>query len=175
MHSLNTTALLGNKEAKNEKEKKYMEMKSEKESAKSEGIPSSYSGVLKEVGSSVKSLVQSEVDLIKAEIKYTSKNLGRYSARAAMCGALLGISVFPFLAFLVVGLGILFGDRYWLSSLIVSVICALVGGVLTFQTYRRIKEEDFSLPQSRESLGVERDSIVEKSKEVKEIIQRKAS
>lgn len=112
----------------------------------------SYGAVLKEVGTSAKGLIESEVDLVKAELKDTGDRLQQHTAQAAIFGALLAISVFPFLAFLVIGLGRLLNDQYWLSSLIIAVVCAAVGGSMTYSAYKKISQEDLTLPRTRESL-----------------------
>jgi uncharacterized membrane protein YqjE len=123
--------------------------------------------VIRDVSTSVMNLVQSEVNLLKAEIKESTQNVGRHSAQAAIFGALAMISVLPFLAFLVIGLGRLFGGNYWLSSLIVAAVCAVVGGGLAYLSYRRIKEADLSLPRTRESLERSRSIVATKAEEIK--------
>src|SRR5690606_13960399 len=48
--------------------------------------------------------------------------------RVALGAGVLVIGVFAFAAFLIVGLGVLLGGRFWLSSLLVALIL-LAGGV----------------------------------------------
>src|SRR5437868_6042078 len=70
-------------------------------------------------------------------------------------GFLAMLGVFPLLAFLVIGLGRLMGDYYWLSSLIVAVLCMGIGGSLAIRAYHRMKEKDLTLPHTRETLDEE--------------------
>jgi hypothetical protein len=121
----------------------------------------------------LKDLVQNEAQLMKAEIKESSKDLGKDVTQAAIFGALLALSALPFLAFLVIGLGDLI-NNYWLSSLIVAVICAAVGGGMAYASYKKIKERDFSFPRTRASLNRERDTIVAKVEDIKEATKRRA-
>jgi len=124
--------------------------------------------VISEIGASAKSLIRSEINLARAEVKESIRHLSRHSARAAVFGALLIVSILPFMAFLVIGLGMLMGEKYWLSSLIVSAVFAAIGGPMTYREYHRIKEQDLSLPHTRESIQIGAESISEKAQEVKE-------
>jgi hypothetical protein len=134
----------------------------------------SYGHVLRELGVSVKDLFVAEVDVVKAEIKESSRMLGRYAFQAAIFGVLIGISIFPLLAFCIIGLGRLLNDNYWLSSLIVGLVCAGVGGLMGYRTYQKFKRENLSLPVSRHNFEREKNAVLEKIDEVKEAGQRRA-
>jgi hypothetical protein len=129
--------------------------------------------VLGELGQSAKDLIQSEVALARAEIKDSASKLGRHSAQAALFGAFFSLSSLPFLSFLVIGLGSLLGDNYWLSSLIVAVICAVIGGGMTHKMYRKMQQDDLSLPRARESLHQAMETVGEKTHEFKEASSEK--
>lgn len=128
--------------------------------------PDSYSAVIRDIGLGVRGLVRSEVDLVKAELKETTRDLGKHAAMVGVFGALLSLSILPFLAFLVVGLGLILNENYWLSALIVSVVCAVVGGTFTVLAYRRIRERDVSLPHSRDALSREAATVGDKLREI---------
>lgn len=131
----------------------------------------SYAEILKEIGTSTRDLVQSEVSLITTELKDSAQKAGRHMAQAAAFGALLAISVFPLLAFVVIGLGNLLGGRYWLSSLLVGLVCAIVGGVMAYRAYKKIKEEDLKFEHTRNSLKFESDAIRNKIEDVKDAVK----
>lgn len=135
----------------------------------------SYGTVLKEVAVSLKSLIQSEVQLLKAEAKETSRELGRHAAQASVFGALLALSTLPFLAFLVIGLGRILDGNYWLSSLLVAIVCAAVGGMMTYRVYKRIKAMDLSLPHTRGTFEASRDTATGKLTEVQHEAQQHLS
>jgi uncharacterized membrane protein YqjE len=129
--------------------------------------------VLREIGTSAKDLVQSEIELARAEIKDSATFVGRHSAQAALFGALLAISVFPFLAFCVIGLGHLLNDRYWLSSLIVAIVCAVIGGAMTYRAYNKVKQADLSLPHTRGSLQRDKETVANRAQDIKETTAEK--
>ena len=130
--------------------------------------------LLKELSSAVTTLVKNEAFLLKEEIKQTGSRLARDSAKAAAFGALLALSVLPFIAFLVIGLGDLMGGRYWLSSLIVAVVFAAVGGIFAMKAYRDIKDHDLELPHVKHTLEREREMINHTISEVKDATHRRA-
>jgi len=121
-----------------------------------------YSEALHELVSSAKDLMQKEVGLIKAEVTSSTHKFTRHAVQAAIFGGLLALSLLPFIAFLVIGLGELLEGRYWLSSLIVAVVFAVVGGGLAYRAYRKIAGEDFKLPRTKASL--ERQSYAVRNK-----------
>lgn len=134
----------------------------------SQGINQSYSSILKELGSSAKDLIQSEINLMTAELKHVGQDVARHSAQAAAFGALLALSVFPFLAFIVIGLGDLLDGQYWLSSLIVAVVCAAIGGTLAFRAYKKIKENDLQFTHSKAGLNRGLEAVQQKFEQVKD-------
>jgi hypothetical protein len=106
----------------------------------------------KEVVNSTKSLIQSEMELVTAEVKQSAKTAGSHVTQLMTFGFLLALSVFPLLAFFVIGLGELMGGRYWLSSLIVAVLCAAIGGSMAYRAYKKLVEHDLQIPVTRASL-----------------------
>ena len=123
--------------------------------------------VIREVIDSTKNLAQAEVTMVKADLSESLNNLKHHSLQAGLFGGLLALSVLPFLAFVVIGLGRLIGDRYWLSSLIVSVVCAVVGGTLAARAFRELKRDDLTLRHARDGLGRELRVVQEKFNDLK--------
>ena len=116
---------------------------------------------LRDVGSSFKEMVQSEIRLAKAELQDAVENVTTHFFQVALFGAMAVLGIFPLMAFLVIGLGRIFGDNYWLSSLVVSVVFFGVGGALAWRAYRAIKLEGLSLPKTRSTLESEMSSVAE--------------
>lgn len=129
----------------------------------------SVGSVVGELISSFKDVLKSEADLVRAEVKDAAPNIGKHSTQAALFGALLAISVFPFLAFLVIGLGNILDGRYWLSSLIVAIVCATVGGVMAFRAYKKIKDEDLKFPRTQRSFERITETLSGKVQELKSV------
>ncbi|MGE3684066.1 MAG: phage holin family protein [Bdellovibrionales bacterium] len=128
----------------------------------------SYAAVLRDLGTSATNLVRDELNLIKTEVAEAARNVGRHSAQAAAFGGLLALSILPFMAFVVIGLGKLLGDRYWLSSLIVALVCAVVGGPMAYRAFRKIKDDDLQLPHTKATLEKEAYVVQEKVEDVKD-------
>jgi uncharacterized membrane protein YqjE len=128
----------------------------------------SYGSVLKELSESARDLIQSEVRLIKLEMSQVGQKVGRHSAQAAIFGGLLALSILPFLAFVVIGLGRLMDDNYWLSSLIVAVVCAAVGGFLAYRAYKKIKDEDLDFTHTKSTLDHEVHAVQARINEIKD-------
>jgi hypothetical protein len=127
----------------------------------------SYGNIFRELGQSTRELVRNELTLVTTELRQASKNLVDHSTQAAIFAGLLMISVFPFLAFLVIGLGDLLDGRYWLSSLIIAVVCAAIGGPLAYRAFRKIKDRDLGLPYTMETLDQGAHVVQRKLEEIK--------
>lgn len=134
----------------------------------------SYGSALKEILNSSKDLIRSELVLVKEEAKAVAGKVARHSAQAALFSALLALSILPFLAFVVIGLGDLMGGRYWLSSLLVSVVCAGVGGFMAYRAFRKIAEEDLEMPATRRTLEREADVISGEFEKISNVTKRRA-
>ncbi len=134
---------------------------------------SSLGAVLRDIGVSAKDLIQSEIDLIKIELKDSAAKVGKHSAQVAMFGVLFALSIIPFMAFLVIALGEVLDDNYWLSSLIVAIVFAAVGGALAYRAYNKIKTEDVNMHHARDGWGREIDALKEKINELKMATQRR--
>ena len=130
--------------------------------------PLSSGTLLREIGRSVKDLVHSEVNLVTLELKESGEKATQDLIRAIAFGSLLALSALPFLAFLVIGLGQLLGDRYWLSSLIVAVTCAGVGGPMALKFFKKISEVDFKFPRTRRTFTRSAESMKQKIENVRD-------
>lgn len=128
----------------------------------------SYSSILRELGTSAKELVQNEIYLMKSEIKKSVKNVSDHAKQAAIFGGLMALSILPFIAFLVIGLGVLLDDRYWLSSLIVAIVFAAIGGPLAYRAFRKIRDEDLDLHYSKEALDRGLQTVQRKFEDIKD-------
>ena len=110
----------------------------------------SFGIALGELGRSVKNLAQSEGALARAELKNSMTQLSKDILQEVIFGTLLVLSVLSFLAFLIIGLGRLLDDNFWLSSLILSIVLGLVGGGMAYRGLQKIKKNDLTLPRTRQ-------------------------
>lgn len=132
----------------------------------------SYGEVINEVLDSTKDVIRSEMNLFASEFKSFLPSFTKHASQAAIFGAVLALSVLPFLAFLVIGLGELLDGRYWLSSLIVSIVCAAIGFPLCKSALAKIAAEDFKFTQTKESIAEALRTTKEKVEIVKHATQR---
>lgn len=82
----------------------------------------SYGDIFREVTSSAKQLLKSEVELIKVELKDLSTQVSSHLSQAILFGAMIIVSIVPLLASAVIALGQYWNDNYALSSLVVGLI-----------------------------------------------------
>jgi uncharacterized membrane protein YqjE len=101
-------------------------------------------------------LAQSELRLARVEIIEQGKAVTRESGKSAFSAVLLWLGFQCFIAFSIIGLGVLLNERYWLSALIVSAIFLGIGvfGLLT--SARRISREA-KLPALQNALEMNRE------------------
>ena len=106
------------------------------------------SSKLDEVVSSFKDLFKSEIRLAKTEVQNSLGEVTSAGIKIGMFAIIVLLGVFPFMAFLIVGIGKLLGDSYGLSSLIVAVLMIGGGAFFALRTYRKLRV-DMTLPQTR--------------------------
>jgi drug/metabolite transporter (DMT)-like permease len=124
----------------------------------------SLSEILQEIVNSASAVIKSDARLLTSELKDHAEKLKRRSIEMIVFGMICSLSIFPVLAFLILGLGKILNDRYWLSSLIVALIFGGIGGALFYRAYNRLKQDDFSLLVVRKALGKEKEMIEHKGK-----------
>jgi hypothetical protein len=133
------------------------------------GEQPSFPSILHEMTESLKSVIRSEFHVAKAEIKENGKYVARYTTRLAAFAAFAILGIFPFMAFLVVGLGRLLGDNFWLSSLIVAVVMFIIGGLGALAMLRKVKEADLRFDNTRRSVSEHLSTVDQKLHEVTDI------
>lgn len=122
--------------------------------------------VFSEAMQAFKDMMQSERELMREEFKHNSHEITKYAKQTGIYGGLASLSVLPFVAFFVIGLGRLLEDNYWLSSLIVGIVFAAVGGLMARRAYHRIKELEM-MPHTKNSLNRTRMIVMNRFQDVK--------
>ena len=113
-------------------------------------------------------LGKSELRLAAAEFKEAASHLRSESKTflVSVATALLGLP--PLVAFLVIGLGRLLGENYWLSSLIVGLILTGIGGAVAHFSLRRLELKNLTFPKTRENLRADGEAAQKAIRIVKE-------
>lgn len=130
---------------------------------------------VREVTSSMTDVVRSEVQLAKAELKETAGHFASRGMQIGVFGAIAALGVLPFLAFMVIGLGELLNSNFWLSSLIISLVLFVVGGALAYRAYMKIKEVDYSIPETRDMLNEEANLLQRKVHQITDASKRRSA
>ena len=112
----------------------------------------SYGEILGEIGATSKDLLQSDLSMILGELNMAKERLSKHGKKFAIFGSLVVLSIFPLMAFAVIGLGRLLNNQFWLSSLIVGLAMAAIGGFGMSNAYERIKAIDLRFSRTRAAL-----------------------
>lgn len=122
----------------------------------------SYGALLREVTTSAKQLIQSEVQLIKVEMKEIVSEAGSHLTQTVLFGALVLASVVPLLAAAVIALGDYWDGNYALSSLVIGLALAVIGGVFGYRALRNLLRLNV-MPASTAALRDGADAVKRKS------------
>lgn len=125
----------------------------------------SYGDAIKEVGSSLKAIVRSEVVLMKAEVSKVVPEFQKNVSQLMLATSIYALGLLPFMAFLVLGLGeFALNGQYWLSSLIVSAVFLLIAVPLRARALKKMKTTKY-FEKSIENLDRSFDVIENKIEE----------
>lgn len=113
-------------------------------------------------------LILQELELARLEIQRSATRLARQSAFMAAGGFLIALGLLVLLVFVIITLGVLLGDRYWLSTLIIGVLLC-TGGLLVARKGRRGLSSDSLKPETTvRSLQETRDWARSEAREMKQ-------
>ncbi len=133
----------------------------------------SSNSIFRDLMSSLRDLIRSEIRLAKIELRDTTTHLGRQAVQAAFFFILTILGIFPLLAFFVIGLGQLLNNNYLISSLIVALFCMTIGGILAVRSYMKIKQQDLTLPHTRHTIENEIERVDKKIHQIYDGAKRK--
>jgi uncharacterized membrane protein YqjE len=85
-------------------------------------------------------LVKQEINLAKTELKETGTRLGQAGAKLGIAVGVAIPGLLALTAFLIIGLGDLMNENYWLSALIVGVAFLGIAGVLAKRAKAALKD-----------------------------------
>lgn len=134
----------------------------------------SLSDIFREVVTGFFDLLRSEIRLAKSEASHNAKQIGIRIAATVAYGIIAWLGLQAFLAFCIIGLGKMADGRYWLSSLVVSLVLLIPGVLLTIRSIKRIGQ-DASLPRLRDSLNHDQDVTNRKIRDISESTKKRVS
>jgi uncharacterized membrane protein YqjE len=97
-------------------------------------------------------LIRQELELARLEIQRSASRLARQSAFVAAGGFLIALGLLVLLVFVILALGVLLGDRYWLSTLIVGTLLCVGGLGVVLKGRRGLKEDSLKPDKTLQSL-----------------------
>jgi uncharacterized membrane protein YqjE len=126
----------------------------------------SLGAALRDVVAAATELLKDETRLARAEILATATEARGFIKKALYAAILVGLSVIPFMAFLVLAIGEYLDGRYWLSSLIVAAASGSIGLILYFDAKRELAGKA-RLPNTRKSLDRAASAVQDKMYDIK--------
>lgn len=108
--------------------------------------------LFKRLTSDTGELIRQEATLAKAEIRETGSALVGDARDIGIAAGLAIAGALALVAFLVIGLGNLLDDRYWLSSLIVGAVALGIGMVMVKRATNDIKQRGLTPKQTMDTL-----------------------
>jgi hypothetical protein len=131
----------------------------------------SYNALIKEVGSSARELIESELNLFIIELRLVGDQVRQHMTQLYIFGSLMMVSLMAFTAFLILLGGEMFGGNYWLSSLIVSAVYAVIGWPLAYTYYRKIYREDLKMPHTVAAFRKEIETVLKKVEDLRSTVK----
>lgn len=135
------------------------------------GAEPSLGELLARLTSDTGDLVRQEVALARAEMKQVGGTLARDGANLGVGFELANAGVLAITAFLIIGLGNLFGN-YWLSALIIGVLLLAIGGFMSKRALSDIKDRGIMPDQTLNTLREDKTWAAREAQEVKRELTR---
>ncbi|RZA09130.1 MAG: phage holin family protein [Proteobacteria bacterium] len=135
----------------------------------SEGSRWGIGSLFRDLGASAKNMVFSEIELAIAEVKQNLTEMRDAYAKLAFFSVLAAFALVPFQAFLILGLGDLMGQQYWLSALIVTAAFALGGGIPAYYAYQKILAQDFKLKRTADTIEAQKRVLQDQAENLKDV------
>lgn len=123
--------------------------------------------LFKRLTSDTGELIRQEATLAKAELRETGSALAGDARELGIAFGLALAGALALVAFLVIALGNLLGDRYWLSSLIVGVLALGIGAMLAKSAINDIKTRGIKPQQTIDTLREDKEWAGQQARELK--------
>lgn len=108
--------------------------------------------MVRKLGSDATTLIRQELRLARTELKQTAREVARDAGLVAVGGGVAAVGGLLLVAFMVLLLGQLLGNRYWLSALLVGLLLAIGGGWLSYGSLARLRRRDLAPDEALASL-----------------------
>jgi hypothetical protein len=129
--------------------------------------PRSFPALLRQLAEDGNALIQHEIALAKLEIRQSVRTTARNVGLIGTGAMLVVLGMLVLLVFLVIGLGILLGDRYWLSTLIVGIGLAAFGVLIAYSGTKGIGQSRLTPNETIATLQENRAWVAAEARELK--------
>ena len=93
-------------------------------------------------------LMRQEINLAKTELKETGARLGRAGTKLGIAVGMAIPGLLALAAFLVIGLGDLMNENYWLSALIVGIAFVGIASLLAKRAMATLRDGGIGVPET---------------------------
>ena len=125
--------------------------------ARSANEDPSLSSLVAQLTDDARHLVRQELEIAKADAAATAKTLAISGGFVAVGAVLLLVGVVVLTVFLILGLGALLGERYWLSTLIIGGLSTLAGLTALFRGRRGLRGDSLKPEVALQTLRASKD------------------
>lgn len=101
-------------------------------------------------------LVKQEMKLARTEVQRTADALGSDLRNVGIAVVIATIGALALMTFLIISIGHLLDDRYWLSSLLIGVIAILIGGIMAKSAIADMKRRTLLPEQTMQTLNADK-------------------
>ena len=127
--------------------------------------------LLRRIADDGRALLQQEIELAKLEVLRSATALLRGSAFIAVGALFLALGLLVLLVFAVLALGRLLGGEYWLSSLIIGAVLALLGTILLLVGRKGLQKDDLKPDKTIDSVRQTKSWAQDEARELKREIK----
>ena len=131
--------------------------------------------LLRNLANDMATLVRKEITLAKTEVGQNVRGVAGSAGRVAVGGGIIAVGGLVLIAFLVVGLGVLLGGAYWLSSLIVALVLFVLGGGIGYLGARGLGKGGFTPTETIRTVSETKDWAEEEIHDLKVSLKGEAS
>ena len=124
--------------------------------------------LFRRLGTDTGTLIRAEAALAKAEVRDSAARIGRDAAKVGIAAGLALVGLLSLSAFLIIGLGILLGNAWWLSALIVGAVMLGIGGALVRSAVNDLRTHALGPEQTIQTLKDDSRWVAREAKELKQ-------
>ena len=101
-------------------------------------------------------LVKQEIKLAKIEMQRTASALGDDLRNVGIAVVVATLGALSLMTFLIISIGHLLDDKYWLSSLLIGVIFLAIGGIMAKSAITDMKQRTLLPEQTMQTLNADK-------------------